>query len=44
MSDVNPDRIPPLDVNLDRPSVARIYDFFLGGTANWAIDRVFGQQ
>lgn len=44
MSDSNPDRIPPLDVNLDRPSVARIYDFFLGGTANWAIDRVFGQQ
>jgi hypothetical protein len=44
VSDLNPDRIPPLDVNLDRPSVARIYDFFLGGTANWAVDRVFGQQ
>jgi hypothetical protein len=44
VSDANPDRIPPLDVNLDHPSVARIYDFFLGGTANWAIDRVFGQQ
>jgi hypothetical protein len=29
---------------VNRPSVARIYDFFLGGTANWAIDRVFGQQ
>ncbi len=44
MSDFSSDRIPPLDVNLDRPSVARIYDFFLGGTANWAVDRVFGQQ
>lgn len=44
MSDVNPDRVPPLDVNLDRPSVARIYDYYLGGTANWAVDRVFAQQ
>jgi hypothetical protein len=33
-----------LGVSLDRPSIARIYDFYLGGTANWAIDRVFGQQ
>jgi hypothetical protein len=44
VSDYNQDRIPPLDVNLDRPSIARIYDFFLGGTANWAVDRVLGQQ
>lgn len=44
MSDRDSDRVPPLDVNLDRPSVARIYDFYLGGTANWAVDRVFAQQ
>lgn len=44
MTEPIPDAIPPQDVSLDRPSVARIYDFYLGGTANWAIDRVFGQQ
>jgi hypothetical protein len=44
VSDVNPDRVPPSDVDLDRPSVARIYDYYLGGSANWAVDRVFAQQ
>jgi O-methyltransferase involved in polyketide biosynthesis len=34
----------PEDVDLDRPNVARIYDWFLGGTANWAVDRQFGDQ
>lgn len=28
-------------VDLLRPSVARVYDCLLGGTANWAIDREF---
>ncbi|RZS31347.1 S-adenosyl methyltransferase [Herbihabitans rhizosphaerae] len=27
---------------MERPSAARIYDYLLGGTANWAIDRKFG--
>jgi hypothetical protein len=28
-------------IDLERPHAARIYDYLLGGTANWAIDRVF---
>lgn len=31
-------------VDLERPSVARVYDWYLGGTANWAIDREFGKK
>jgi hypothetical protein len=29
-------------VHLHHPSVARVYDFLLGGSANWAVDRTFG--
>ncbi|HEY0448429.1 SAM-dependent methyltransferase [Actinophytocola sp.] len=36
--------VPPKGVDLTRPSVARVYDFYLGGTANWAIDREFGER
>lgn len=35
---------PPRGADLNRPSVARVYDYYLGGTANWAIDREFGDQ
>jgi hypothetical protein len=35
--------LPP-GVDLEHPSVARVYDFYLGGTANWAIDREFGKK
>jgi O-methyltransferase involved in polyketide biosynthesis len=42
--DAGRDSFPPEGVNLDRPSVARIYDYLLGGEANWAIDREFGDQ
>ncbi len=37
---------PPVleGVDLERPNVARVYDWFLGGTANWAVDREFGSQ
>lgn len=35
---------PPAGVDTTRPSVARVYDFYLGGTANWPIDREFGQR
>lgn len=31
-------------VDLDHPNSARVYDYFLGGSANWAIDRVFGDE
>jgi hypothetical protein len=34
----------PPGVDLEHPSVARVYDYILGGTANWAIDREFGKQ
>jgi hypothetical protein len=29
--------------DLDRPNVARVYNFYLGGNTNWAIDREFGK-
>jgi hypothetical protein len=38
------DPFPPQGVDLERPSVARVYDWYLGGTANWAIDREFGER
>ena len=31
----------PEDVDLDRPSIARVYDYYLGGTHNFAADRAF---
>jgi O-methyltransferase involved in polyketide biosynthesis len=34
----------PEGVDLERPNAARIYDWFLGGDANWAIDREFGAK
>lgn len=34
----------PAGIDLDRPNAARIYDYLLGGEANWAIDRAFGEQ
>ncbi|WP_103351298.1 SAM-dependent methyltransferase [Amycolatopsis sp. CA-128772] len=35
---------PPAGVDLSRPSIARIYDYFLGGDANWEIDRQFADK
>lgn len=34
----------PEGVDLEKPSAARIYDFYLGGTHNWAVDREFGRS
>jgi hypothetical protein len=34
----------PEDVDLERPSVARVYDYYLGGSHNFAADRVFAEQ
>ena len=36
--------LPPVAVHLDTPSVARVHDYYLGGTTNWAVDRDFGDQ
>lgn len=30
---------PPPGVDVSRPDVARMYDFYLGGTFNWEVDR-----
>ncbi|WP_410573989.1 SAM-dependent methyltransferase [Amycolatopsis sp. cmx-4-61] len=35
---------PPAGVDLSRPSIARIYDYYLGGDANWEIDRQFADK
>ncbi|MFD2466886.1 SAM-dependent methyltransferase [Amycolatopsis silviterrae] len=34
----------PKGVDVDKPSAARIYDWYLGGTQNWAVDREFGRR
>jgi hypothetical protein len=34
----------PTSVNLDRPSAARMYDYLLGGSHNFAVDREFLQK
>lgn len=44
MDEPSQKRFLPQGVNLDRPSVARIYDYYLGGHTNWAIDREFGDR
>jgi hypothetical protein len=36
--------IPPKGIDLDHPSVARVYDYILGGQANWAVDQIMGEQ
>jgi hypothetical protein len=44
MSPEPADKHPAARIDLERPSVARVYDFMLGGTTNWAVDREFGEQ
>ncbi|HWC78634.1 MAG TPA: SAM-dependent methyltransferase [Pseudonocardiaceae bacterium] len=34
----------PEGVNLEQASAARIYDAYLGGTTNWAVDQMFADQ
>ncbi len=34
----------PGDIDLERPSVARVYDYYLGGAHNFAADRAVAQQ
>ncbi|QFU85604.1 SAM-dependent methyltransferase [Amycolatopsis sp. YIM 10] len=44
MTDNEEPAFAPQGIDLERPNAARIYDWFLGGTANWAIDREFGEK
>ncbi|MEU8229114.1 SAM-dependent methyltransferase [Actinoplanes sp. NPDC048967] len=37
------DRVPA-GIDVDRPSAARVYDYFLGGAHNFAVDRALAQQ
>jgi len=41
---VDGDAMRSLEGSLDRPSAARVYDYFLGGTRNYAIDRMFADK
>ncbi|ONI84610.1 hypothetical protein ALI22I_29120 [Saccharothrix sp. ALI-22-I] len=34
----------PNDIDLSRPSAARVYDYYLGGAHNFAVDRKMAQQ
>jgi hypothetical protein len=44
VSDRGHSTVPPEGIDLDHPTAARVYDWLLGGTANWAIDREFGAK
>jgi hypothetical protein len=44
MSGEHAEHISTAGIDLERPSVARVYDYYLGGTANWAVDREFGDR
>jgi S-adenosyl methyltransferase len=39
-----PDAEPPPGVDVTRPSPARLYDYYLGGTNNFAVDREAAEQ
>lgn len=48
VTSVEPPRVEPpcADlpcVDLEHPNVVRVYDYYLGGNTNWAIDREFGK-
>ncbi|MGW7531155.1 SAM-dependent methyltransferase [Amycolatopsis sp. NPDC054798] len=43
MTGSDEEAFPPPGIDLSRPSVARIYDYYLGGDANWEIDRQFAE-
>jgi hypothetical protein len=34
----------PAGLDTEKPSAARMYDWYLGGTHNWAVDREFGRK
>ncbi len=43
MQESLPDWVPP-DADTTKPSVARMYDYYLGGAHNFAVDRELAQQ
>ncbi|GDY29743.1 hypothetical protein GTS_13760 [Gandjariella thermophila] len=34
----------PADIDVSKPSAARAYDYYLGGSHNWKVDRDFGDR
>ncbi|MGH3610941.1 MAG: SAM-dependent methyltransferase, partial [Pseudonocardiaceae bacterium] len=44
MTGIDESTFPPPGIDLSHPSVARIYDYYLGGTTNWEIDRQFADR
>lgn len=42
MSSAESEPVAPV-CDLERPNVARVYNYYLGGNTNWAIDREFGK-
>ena len=38
------DALKAVEGSLDRPSAARVYDYFIGGTTHYAIDRAFAEK
>ncbi len=43
MTENRPDWVPG-DVDVETPSAARVYDYFLGGAHNFAVDRALADQ
>ncbi len=43
MAEDRPDWVPT-DVDVDVPSAARVYDYFLGGAHNFAVDRALAEE
>jgi hypothetical protein len=37
-------RFVPKGVDITRPSIARIYDYYLGGKTNWMADEIFAEK
>lgn len=35
---------PPAEIDTEKPSAARMYDWYLGGTNNWAMDREYAKR
>jgi S-adenosyl methyltransferase len=44
VSESGSEQTRPQGIDTTRPSVARVYDFYLGGTTNWPVDRAFGRR
>ena len=44
MSESQAGSLPPVAAHLAVPSIARVYDYLLGGTTNWEVDRQFAHR